>query len=150
MTSDNPSTTGIKSLEDLLLSVPDGSEVAYVYIIGTNGETGHNEDINFCVHACFKELATYPEIRGLRTGWFESIYVSNTTEKMCSRVVLATSSPISDKVEMRALCDKLQGSSDERIKTVQKLELQLNKINYWQTHMFDHYFKNGQRHELAT
>ncbi|MCW5213573.1 hypothetical protein VU04_11790, partial [Desulfobulbus sp. TB] len=75
MTSDNLSTPGISSIEDLFSSVPDGSEIAYVYIIGRNGETGHNEDINDCVHACFKELTAYPEIQGLRTDWFGSIYV---------------------------------------------------------------------------
>ena len=53
-----------------------------------------------------------------------------------------------DHLKSLALFSKIEGSFDQQIKEIDKMGLQLNKIDYWLDHLYPSYFENGNEIEL--
>ena len=53
-----------------------------------------------------------------------------------------------DHLKSLALFSKIEGSFDQQIKEIEKISLQLAKIDYWLDHIYPSYFENGNEIEL--
>jgi len=51
-------------------------------------------------------------------------------------------------LDVYLLVTEIEGTSSEKIKTLKEMQLQLLKLDYWDDHLFDSYYKNGCKIDL--
>lgn len=113
--------------------------------------TGYNEEIADWVANFWKEVfEENPTIQGRRFSWGIVLFVApqNSLAEMKDLILKVLADSIHPELTSRTLFSFVQNSFEEKIREVEQMELQLNKINYWKEHIYPSYFEDGMEKSL--
>jgi hypothetical protein len=138
--------------EALIKSLPNNSiPTCVIQIESKTGNTGFLDERGQWIIAFWnKVIGEGSNIEGHRNGWTELILFapSMESEKFIQFIVENLKATVDDRLKSLAVFSTINGSLDERINETEKMALQLNKVNYWNEHLYSSYYENGIENNL--
>lgn len=136
----------------LIESLPKESvPICVVHIEPKHGKTGYLEERGTWIKELWNRTINHNNsIEGHRTGWTSLLFFGpNIHINEFRNILLEHLRTIKmDHLKSLALFSKIEGSFDQQIKEIEKISLQLAKIDYWLDHIYPSYFENGNEIEL--
>ena len=141
------------NIEALIKNLPNQPvPTCVIQIEPKTGNTGLLEERGQWIIAFWnKVIGEGSNIEGHRNGWTELIFFapSMESEKFIHFIVEKLKVTVDDRLISLAVFSTINGSLDEKINETEKMALQLNKINYWNEHLYSSYYENGIEKNLT-
>lgn len=112
----------------------------------SNSKTGLLEERGLWILNFWQNiLEHYPSIQGQRFNWSGLIFfsVEFSSIKMIEVFSNLLRNSTHPELQSKAIFSNVQNSPSEKLREIEQMELQLNKINYWNEHIYPSYFEDG-------
>ena len=116
-------------------------------------ETGFLEEQGELIHKLWSEITgNIQNVYGFRTSWNELVFFHPSLQPNVFRdkIVLVLKSNLDAKLKSKAIFSNLHGAVENRINEIERMCLQLSKLNYWEKHYYPSYWENGKEIKLET
>jgi len=141
----------INQIEDILQSLPDEYSVAVIRVLPKIGNEELTEEKGKFLESIWSNLRNINEgIEECRCLWDEMlVFHSNLNLSQFENEVATMLKDIQHKdLETHSIFTAVSGNSSDALKCIEEAQLQLHKVNYWDTHKYEYYYVNGQRKTL--
>lgn len=128
-------------------------DVCYIRVICKNSNPDGNEQIGRLIHEIWDVVTGYqPGVFGHRLIWDSLLFMhsSENNESFHESILKALRMVSTLKLESQALFSVLDQSILEREAEIERMGMQLAKLDYWEKHIYSCYYCNGEEVTLAT
>ena len=147
-------THHVENIKELLSEAPDlTASACVIQIMSKEGRTGYLEEQGELIKNIWSAVTgSIPNIYGFRTSWAEIVFFHPSLElkSLQLEIIQILKSTLDAKLESKSVFSRLNGTFEERLKEIEKMGLQLSKVNYWEEHNYPSYWLNGEETKLKT
>ena len=123
----------------------------FIRISSEYERTGLNEERGKWILEFWKKIIKNNfTIEGHRFSWSEVILFDQMmNEDKFKKIVLnSLLSLTANNLKSLTIFSKLSGNIEQKIKEIDRMSLQINKIGYWKEHIYPAYYENGREIKL--
>lgn len=151
MNTEHLISNGYRDIDSLLSELggyPVRTALVKIYRRGLFEED--NDELNNIIHQIFSNAVSNEGVIGFRYGWDGVALFSIKEARLEDILIPILKKHNTQKIYSRSIIDRTIGPVFNTKHCLDNMEVQLNKINKWDLHLFDHYYENGIRVELHT
>ena len=122
-----------------------------VHIEPQQGKTGFLEERGAWIIEFWNKVIKHNNsIEGHRTGWTSLLFFGPDIQPndFKSPILGHRRTSVTGQLKSLALFSMIEGSFENQIMEIDNMGLQLNKLNYWDDHIYPSYYENGIEKEL--
>jgi len=139
----------VSDIENILEKTPWSLSAALIVIKTKSGRVELREERGNWLVDIYEDLKSKSMLE-CRSTWDEmylfspDIQVSEFEKTLVSKIEKFSHFHL----DVYLLVTEIEGTSNAKIKTLNEMQLQLHKLDYWDDHLFDSYYKNGCKIDL--